>query len=83
VSGSQAHGKHGLCRVLGPLPCVAFSAHGKGYVCRVPDMWHTAKLPVHGNQRVSGSASSIAKVTHYCGEKHDIGMDPLIQHFRK
>ena len=27
VSGSQAHGKHGLCRVL-PLPCIAFSAHG-------------------------------------------------------
>ena len=55
VSGSQAHGKHGLCRVLGPLPCVAFSAHGKGYICRVPDIWHTAKLTAHGSQRVSGS----------------------------
>ena len=57
VSGIQAHGKHRLYRVLGPLPCVAFafSAHGKGYICRVPDIWHTAKLTAHGNQRVSGS----------------------------
>ena len=64
VSGSLAHGKHGLCRVLGPLPCVAFSAHGKGYVCRVPDMWHTAKLPAHGNQRVSSSACPFLVYQH-------------------
>ena len=46
------------------LPCVAFSAHGKGYVCRVPDMWHTAKLPAHGNQRVSGSACPFLVYQH-------------------
>ena len=42
-----------VCCVL--LPCVAFSAHGKGYICRVPDIWNTAKLTAHGNQQVSGS----------------------------
>ena len=76
VSESQAHGKHGLCRVLGPLPCVAFLAHGKGYVCRVPDMWHTAKLLAHGNQRVSGSACPFLVYQHlslrYIGGAHKL-----------
>ena len=37
-------------------------AHGKGPVCRVPVFQHTAKVLVHGNLRVSGSAS----VLHRC-----------------
>ena len=42
-----------VCRVPNSLPCAAPSKHGKGGVCRVPDIWHTAKALAHGNQAVS------------------------------
>ena len=34
------------------LPC---AAHGKDRRCRVPDIWHTAKIQAHGNVMLSGS----------------------------
>ena len=39
-----------VCRVPNSLPCAAPSTHGKGGVCRVPDIWHTAMALAHGNQ---------------------------------
>jgi len=64
VSVVSAHGK----AVPNSLPCAAPSTHGKGGVCRVPDIWHTTKALAHGNQAVSRSDScqicSQAKTEH-------------------
>ena len=38
------------------LPCVFFAAHGKGALCRVPDIMHTANTWAHGKVPFSGSA---------------------------
>ena len=37
--------RHTANRVPNSLPCAAPSTHGKGGVCRVPDIWHTANVP--------------------------------------
>ena len=37
------------------FPCAAVRAHGKGPLCRVPEIQHTAKPKAHGKYAQSGS----------------------------